>query len=43
MANKKKSYWIILLIIILALVAYMGYLDGHEDVNEGEIPKTAIE
>jgi len=43
MADKKKSYWIILLIIILALVAYMGYLDGREDMDEDESPKTEIE
>jgi len=42
MEAKKKRFWIILLVIALALVAYMGYLDGREDVNE-DVPDTEIE
>lgn len=42
MGTKKKRFWIMLLVIVLALVAYMGYIDGREDVNE-DVPDTEIE
>jgi len=34
MEMKKKESWIILLVMVLALIAYIGYQDGHEDVND---------
>ena len=39
MKKHKKKLYILLIIVLLALVAYMGYKDGLEDVS----PNTEIE